>query len=65
MEPTIFSIVLMILCFAVSMAILYSVIKAAVRAGIKEAFGDLSAYLRQIVAAAIVDAKNDSEKEQK
>ena len=65
MEPTIFSIVLMILCFAVSMAILYSVIKAAVRAGIKEAFVDLSAYLRQIVAAAIADANNDSEKEQK
>ena len=65
MEPTIFSIVLMILCLAISFVITYLVIKAAVRAGIKEAFGDLSTYLRQIVAAAIADAKNDSEKEQK
>ena len=61
MEPTVISIVLIFLGFL----ILYFIIKAAVRAGIKEAFGDLSTYLRQIVAAAIADAKNDSEKEQK
>ena len=57
--------VISIVTAIISIVILYFVIKAAVRAGIKEAFGDLSTYLRQIVAAAIADAKNDSEKEQK
>lgn len=58
MEPIVFSLILIFLGFVV----LYFVIKWAVRAGIKEAYGDLYVYLRNLITSGINEA-NQPKKE--
>lgn len=52
MEPIVFSLLLAVL----GIAVLYFVVKEAVKAGIKEAYGDLNVYLRNLVTNAINEA---------
>ncbi len=54
-------VIMGVLCAFLSFLILYFVIKGAVRAGIKEAYGDLSVYLRLMVTAGIKEANEDNE----
>ncbi|WP_369298785.1 hypothetical protein [uncultured Neglectibacter sp.] len=52
MEPIIFTV----FWAAVGIAILYFVVREAVKAGIKDAYGDLNVYLRNLVTNAINEA---------
>lgn len=52
MEPIVFSLLLAVL----GIAVLYFVVKEAVKAGIKEAYGDLNVYLRNLIANGINEA---------
>lgn len=52
MEPIVFSLLLAVL----GIAVLYFVVKEAVKAGIKDAYGDLNVYLRNLIANGINEA---------
>lgn len=52
MEPIIFTI----FWAAVGIAILYFVVREAVKAGIKDAYGDLNVYLRNLITNGINEA---------
>lgn len=52
MEPIIFTV----FWAAVGIAILYFVVREAVKAGIKDAYGDLNVYLRNLITNGINEA---------
>ncbi len=70
MEPTLFTIVLLVLILGASAGVSYLIIKAAVAQGIKDALWNLEASMRNAVKNGVLEAlaerdKNKTETEKK